>query len=84
VQRAAISLSPATVGSAGQYNVVVSNAYGAAFSSNVTLTVISSTNLVLNATDTGWYDATGGHSPGNANYIVGNFGGQVYRDWFVL
>lgn len=74
----------AVLASAGPYNVIVSNAYGVAYSSNFTLTVVSSTNLVVNTTDTGWYDATGAHSPGNPNYIVGNLSGSTYRDWFVF
>ncbi len=71
-------------GSAGQYSVVVSNGYGVAYSSNATLTVVASTSLVLNATDTGWYDASGNHFPDNDNYFVGNDGAQHYRNWFTF
>ena len=74
----------ATLANAGQYSVVVSNAYGAAYSSNALLTVLSSTNLALNAAATGWYDNTGFHGLGNPNYFVGNTGSQYYRNWFVF
>jgi subtilisin-like proprotein convertase family protein len=51
---------------------------------NLVVTVIPSTNIVVNATDTGWYDSTGSHSPGNANYVVGNDSGTTFRNWFVF
>jgi hypothetical protein len=74
----------ATLASTGQYSVVVSNDYGAAYSSNALLTVLSSTSLVVNATATGWYNDTGYHDSGNPNYFVGNDGAQYYRDWFTF
>lgn len=74
----------ATLASAGQYSVAVSNAYGAAYSSNALLSVMAFTNLVLNATDTGWYDNSGAHGPNNPNYIVGALGSQSFRDWFIF
>lgn len=52
-------------------------------SANLVVTVVPSTNLVVNTTDTGWYDSTGFHGPGNANYFAGNDAG-TFRDWFVF
>jgi uncharacterized repeat protein (TIGR01451 family) len=74
----------ATMSSAGEYSVVVSNAYGIAFSSNATLAVVLSTNVAINTVDTGWYTDSGYHEPSNPNYIAGNLPGQYYRDWFVF
>ncbi|MFM6271097.1 MAG: hypothetical protein ACKPFA_32070, partial [Dolichospermum sp.] len=39
--------------------------------------------ITLNAADTGWYDVTGYHDPGNTNYIVGDYYG-LYRNWFTF
>ncbi|MFM5958430.1 MAG: hypothetical protein ACKOQ2_14915, partial [Dolichospermum sp.] len=39
--------------------------------------------ITLNAADTGWYDSTGFHNPGNTNYVVGD-GGVLYRNWFTF
>lgn len=74
----------ATLASAGQYSVVVSNTYGFAYSSNALLTVFAATNIVLDAVDTGWYNAAGNHSPGNPNFFVGNDGNTYFRNWFVF
>jgi large repetitive protein len=38
----------------------------------------------LNATDRGWYDDTGFHSPSNLNYIAGFESGTQYHDFFVF
>ena len=40
-----------------------------------------STNIA--ATDTGWYDNSGSHSPTNTNYIVGDYN-SVYRNWMAF
>ena len=56
----------------------------ASSSADVVVTVIASTNIVVNTTATGWYDATGFHDPGNPNYFAGNDPGQYYRNWFVF
>ncbi|AKV67092.1 Alkaline phosphatase [Microcystis panniformis FACHB-1757] len=39
--------------------------------------------ITLDAADTGWYDVTGYHDPGNTNYIVGDYYG-LYRNWFTF
>ncbi|MFM6283054.1 MAG: Calx-beta domain-containing protein, partial [Dolichospermum sp.] len=39
--------------------------------------------ITLNAADTGWYNSTGFHDPGNTNYIVGDAPGLV-RNWFTF
>jgi len=41
-----------------------------------------STNIA--ATDTGWYDNSGSHSPTNTNYIVGDYWGSKYRNWMTF
>jgi|GEM_PF-1292574 len=74
----------AALTSAGPYNVVVSNAYGVAYSSNFTLTVLPSTNVVITASDRGWYNAAGSHSPGSVNHFVGNDGAVLFHNWFVF
>ncbi len=43
--------------------------------------------VTINASDRGWYDDTGFHSPGNLNYIVGDqpeSSGLTFRDFFVF
>jgi hypothetical protein len=47
----------------------------------------ATSNLVVAAFDTGWYDSTGTHNPANANYIAGWYhsGGDIgYHDWFAF
>ena len=51
---------------------------------DVVVTIALSINITVNATDTGWYDATGYHGVGNANYYVGNSFNATYRNWFVF
>ncbi|MEL0589779.1 MAG: S8 family serine peptidase, partial [Planktothrix rubescens PR221] len=41
-----------------------------------------STNIA--ATDTGWYNNSGSHSPTNTNYIVGDYWGSKYRNWMTF
>ena len=84
------SLLLASVGTndAGSYSVVVTNPGGSVTSGSATLTVTTSpvTNMVLNAVDSGWYDSTGFHDPGNRNYFVGKetSGTNLFRNWFVF
>ena len=40
--------------------------------------------ITLNAVDSGWYDSTGFHSPSNTNYIVGDLGNPLFRNWFTF
>ena len=47
--------------------------------------IVTTTNITLYAEDTGWYDNSGFHNPGNANYFAGNDGMSLpSRDWFVF
>ena len=39
---------------------------------------------IYNATDSGWYDATGFHTPSNLNYFTGQLSGGEYRSFFVF
>jgi hypothetical protein len=41
------------------------------------------TTIVINATDSGWYDDTGSHTQSNENYLVG-WRGAEYRNFFVF
>lgn len=70
--------------SAGQYSVAVSNLCGGAISSNATLTVIGSTNITVTASDRGWYNAAGNHSPGSVNHFAGYDGNESFHNWFVF
>src|SRR5262245_22302091 len=40
--------------------------------------------VTLQAVDTGWYNQTGFHNPGNPNYITGRSEGVEYRGFFVF
>ncbi|MFM6348071.1 MAG: Calx-beta domain-containing protein, partial [Dolichospermum sp.] len=40
--------------------------------------------ITLDAADTGWYDVTGYHDPGNTNYVVGDYYGSSWRNWFTF
>ncbi|MFM6723414.1 MAG: Calx-beta domain-containing protein, partial [Dolichospermum sp.] len=40
--------------------------------------------ITLNAADTGWYSSTGFHDPTNTNYVAGNFGIELWRNWFTF
>jgi FG-GAP-like repeat len=40
--------------------------------------------LVLNAADSGWWDNTGSHTATNKNYLVGQFSGTDWHDYFVF
>ncbi|WP_044035251.1 Calx-beta domain-containing protein, partial [Microcystis aeruginosa] len=39
--------------------------------------------ITLDAADTGWYDSTGYHDPGNTNYFVGDLS-LLHRNWFTF
>jgi hypothetical protein len=39
--------------------------------------------ITLDAADTGWYDVTGYHDPGNTNYFVGDLS-LLHRNWFTF
>ncbi len=58
-------------------SVVLAVALGIAASSQAA-------NITINAVDTGWYMESGLHAPTNINYIVGDYGGQIYHDFFVF
>lgn len=45
-----------------------------------TLTINGTT--VIQADQTGWFNSSGGHSSGNTNYLVGQFAGQQYNNFF--
>ncbi|HEX5218762.1 MAG TPA: M36 family metallopeptidase [Verrucomicrobiae bacterium] len=80
-------ISSVQYSNAGNYSVVVSNAYGQVVSSNATLSVVAfSTNISLAAFDQGWYDISGFHGPANANYFVGDLdaASTPLRDWFAF
>ncbi len=85
---AAYTINPVQYSHAGNYSVVVSNAYGLAISSNATLTVLAySTNVTLYAFDKGWYNAAGNHDPGNQNYFCGDSSSVTsvpLRNWFAF
>lgn len=40
--------------------------------------------LLINAADTGWYNNSGSHDTGNANYVSGSFVLLQYRSFFVF
>lgn len=40
--------------------------------------------IIVNSSDSGWYDQTGFHDAGNKNYFVGNFSGTNFHDYFVF
>ncbi len=73
---------------AGNYSVVVSNAFGFTNSAAATLTVVPyHPNVSVYAFDTGWYDARGTHEAVNQNYICGDNTGSSnapYRNWFAF
>jgi len=48
------------------------------------ITASAQSQVVIDATDRGWYDDTGFHGPGNDNYFVGNFQRETRRNWFVF
>jgi Ca2+-binding RTX toxin-like protein len=56
-------------------------------SASATVTIADNdtgSTITLNAFDTGWYDSTGFHDPGNANYLAGDNNtsdAKLYRNW---
>lgn len=57
--------------------------YSGSTSNEVQLRLVYGTNLLINAADSGWYDATGSHSAGDPNFFVGEAGTNFYRNFFV-
>jgi hypothetical protein len=51
---------------------------------DVQLRLTFGTSMVINATNSGWYDNTGYHYGGNHNYFVGDHSGYLYRNFFVF
>ena len=45
---------------------------------------VSSASIIVNATDSGWYDDTGWHQPDNLNYAVGEEVAYIYNNFFVF
>lgn len=71
-----------TVGDIG-YRITYNGGDG----NDVVLTVLNApgASVTITSADRGWYDDTGGHTPGNQNYYVGRqAGGTVYHNWFVF
>ena len=60
--------------------------YNGGTGNDVVLTVLNApgASVTINATDRGWYDDTGSHSPGNANYVVGQQFADHWHNWFVF
>ena len=60
--------------------------YNGGDGNDVVLTVVSAPggSVTLNAADTGWYDNTGLHTPINPNYLAGDYGTNILRNWFVF
>jgi hypothetical protein len=78
-------IDPVQYSNAGTYSVLISNPYGFTNSVDAALTVTPpASNLTVYAFDRGWYVETGDHSPGNANYLVGNASSMNYRNWFAF
>ena len=50
----------------------------------ITASAQAGIEVVIDATDRGWYNSTGFHAPSNDNYFVGNFQRQTRRNWFVF
>jgi hypothetical protein len=50
----------------------------------VTSCPLATADTVIPHTDRGWYDNTGFHNPGNPNYVVGDTGVGVVRNFFVF
>ncbi len=40
--------------------------------------------VTIDALNQGWYDDTGSHISGNPNYLVGDWAGIEFRNWFVF
>ncbi|MGC3959474.1 MAG: M36 family metallopeptidase [Verrucomicrobiota bacterium] len=82
------TLSAVQYSNAGNYSVVISNAYGFTNSAAAALTVLPySSNVSFYAFDTGWYDASGRHDAANENYICGDASDSTdapYRNWFAF
>jgi len=82
------ALSFVQYSNAGNYSVVVSNAFGVTNSAAATLTVTPyATNIVAAAFDQGWYNASGFHDPFNPNYYCGDSDSADYpplRNWFAF
>ncbi|MFM6602958.1 MAG: S8 family serine peptidase, partial [Microcystis panniformis] len=53
-------------------------------SATVSITDNDTGTITLNAADTGWYSSTGFHDPTNTNYVAGNFGIELWRNWFTF
>ena len=47
-------------------------------------TMSQGATITINSVDTGWYMESGLHVPTNVNYLVGDYGSQVFRDFFVF
>jgi len=43
-----------------------------------------SATFTIDATDSGWYDSTGGHNSSDQNYFSGGFNSTTYRNFFVF
>lgn len=56
----------------------------AGFPGDVRLELTFAPSVTVDATDTGWYDSTGHHLSGNANYVVGQISSTAFNNFFVF
>jgi subtilisin family serine protease/Ca2+-binding RTX toxin-like protein len=78
--------TPASISAKQDITASVTTSYvGAAISATVNIADNDGVNpTTILASDTGWYDNTGSHNPGNTNYIVGNWSPNVARNWMTF
>ena len=57
---------------------------GSSTASDVQLRLTYGNSVTLNASDTGWYDSSGGHTAGNRNYLTSGALAATYHDFFIF
>jgi len=50
----------------------------------VAIPATAQVQVVIDATDRGWYTALGNHQPDNTNYVAGHASIHTFRNWFVF
>jgi subtilisin family serine protease/Ca2+-binding RTX toxin-like protein len=78
--------TPASISAKQDITASVTTSYvGAAISATINIADNDGVNpTTILASDTGWYNNTGSHDPGNTNYFVGDASGPLYRNWMTF
>jgi hypothetical protein len=79
-----IALAAVAAGAVVAASPALADSYLFGFSPSGSQTLSLNGGGPIQASSTGWFDATGSHDGGNTNYVAGSYGSTVWRDFFAF